>query len=294
MMFVLSVTLIGTQAAATFWSPNSILLFGNYNNLRVVASGVDQQLRPPVDLTYNRGYFATPSISPRGDLIAWGFATEAWANKTDHRVRFALGIYSLKDKNWSTYGDFGSIGDTAFSATGTKVAFVAKRESGSRLLIFDVTGHRFIEGPHPTGIAERSNLSWSPDENRLVAEIYRAGKSLGVGVLDLTTGTIRHLGDGFGARWSPTGEWIAYYAPGKECMLVHPDGTGTKVVSKLGRSRSFGWGSPIWSPDGRQLLLNVSKNGGPLLDVLLLDLASSRTTIKSRNGLPVFGWVRLQ
>ncbi|HET9261879.1 MAG TPA: hypothetical protein VFO14_02440 [Vicinamibacterales bacterium] len=63
---------------------------------------------------------------------------------------------------------------------------------------------------------------------------------------------------------------------------------------RLRRSRSFGWGSPVWSPDGKQLLLNVSKDGTPLLDVVLLDLASGRTTTKSTSGLPVFAWVRYQ
>jgi hypothetical protein len=48
----------------------------------------------------------------------------------------------------------------------------------------------------------------------------------------------------------------------------------------------------VWSPDSRQLLLNVTKDGGPLLDVVLLDLASGQTTTKSTSGLPVFGWVR--
>jgi hypothetical protein len=67
------------------------------------------------------------------------------------------------------------------------------------------------------------------------------------------------------------------------------------------------------SVGGRQLLLNVTKDGGPLLpqpkfledfreslavgrphrtDVVLLDLASGQTTTKSTSGLPVFGWVR--
>jgi len=37
-------------------------------------------------------------------------------------------------------------------------------------------------------------------------------------------------------------------------------------------------------------LLNVNKNGGPF-DVILLDLATGKTTTKSKSGLSVFGWV---
>ncbi len=48
----------------------------------------------------------------------------------------------------------------------------------------------------------------------------------------------------------------------------------------------------MWSPDSRQLLLNVVKNDGPALDVVLLDVATGRTTTKVTSGLPVFGWAR--
>jgi Tol biopolymer transport system component len=54
--------------------------------------------------------------------------------------------------------------------------------------------------------------------------------------------------------------------------------------------KEFDWGGPVWSPDSKQLLLNVRKNGGPD-DVILLDLATGQTTTKSKNGLPIFAWV---
>jgi hypothetical protein len=78
-------------------------------------------------------------------------------------------------------------------------------------------------------------------------------------------------------------------------MRVHPDGTGVKPALKLKdswfASKHFGWGAPVWSPDSRQLLINVVKNDGPALDVVLLDIATGRTTTVS-SGFPVFGWAR--
>ena len=79
-------------------------------------------------------------------------------------------------------------------------------------------------------------------------------------------------------------------------MRVHPDGTGVKPALKLKdswfASKHFGWGAPVWSPDSRQLLINVVKNDGPALDVVLLDIATGRTTTTVSSGFPVFGWAR--
>jgi Tol biopolymer transport system component len=74
-------------------------------------------------------------------------------------------------------------------------------------------------------------------------------------------------------------------------MLIRPDGTGVKFALTLNdSSQNFGWSGPVWSPDSKQLLLNVTKDDGPLLDVVLLDLATRQTTTKAKNSLPVFAW----
>ena len=36
-------------------------------------------------------------------------------------------------------------------------------------------------------------------------------------------------------------------------------------------SRHFGWGTPVWSPDGTRLLLNVVKDGSDALLVTGID-----------------------
>ena len=83
----------------------------------------------------------------------------------------------------------------------------------------------------------------------------------------------------------------AYYAE-QRCVLVHPDGTGSKNVLKLKdgwfTTRHFAGRSPVWSPDNTQLLLNVVKNDERAVDIVLLDVASGRTTTKIQNGLSVF------
>ena len=78
-LFVAAASLATAAASKsqTFSLPESILLFGNYEDLRVVTPDGDLKLRPPIDVGYNGGYFAFPGISPRGDGVAWGFAV-AW------------------------------------------------------------------------------------------------------------------------------------------------------------------------------------------------------------------------
>ena len=73
----MSLVLIGAvsvEAVKTFTLPESKLLFGDYNDVRIATPDSVQQIRPPFDVGYNRDYLAYPSISPNGDTIAWGFA----------------------------------------------------------------------------------------------------------------------------------------------------------------------------------------------------------------------------
>lgn len=281
--------------AKTFRIQGAMLLFGNYNELRIVTAEEERLIRPPVDVKYNGGYFAFPSLAAWGDLVAWGFATESQVTP-NVRIRFALGIYSVAEQRWKTYGDFETIGDASVSPDGTRVAVVAGQREAPRLQIFDVARETFTQAGSPRGLPEHAYLSWSPDGAQIATVLERGDKPSMVAIIDLATGQVRDLTEGFAARWSPDGQWIAYYSTDEECMLVHPDGTGAKRAWKLKdswfASKHFGWGAPVWSPDSRQLLFSVVKNDGPALDVVLLDLPSGRTTTKATNAIPVFGWAR--
>jgi Tol biopolymer transport system component len=232
------------EEGLTFSIPDSLLLFGNYNELRIVTPTQSQTLHPPIERGYNRGYFANPSLARRGDLIAWGTATAWIEDHPRNKVRFALGVYSIARQAWETHGDFDDIGDAGISPDGSKVAFVAGEEGkGGRLslVIVDVASKAFTAGPYQHGMWPRGTPSWSPDLTRLAVQIHRPDRSSWVTVLDLRTGEARALGEGFHPQWSPDGEWIAYYS-GSKVVLVRPDGTGSKSAMTLkGSSRSFGW-----------------------------------------------------
>lgn len=279
----------------TFSVSDSVLLFARpYYDVRVVTPDHSLVIRPPVDVPANNGLFNYPSISPRGDFIAWGIAVQGHPRPT----RFALGVYSIAERTWKTYGAFEDTGATAFSLDGSKIAFVAGESlRNPSLFIFDVATAKMTSVPHPSGIPERATLSWSPDGKRLVVETLGPEKSSLIVVFDPRTGEARPIGEGSNPAWSPTGQWVAYYDMlGKKCMLVHPDGTGTKVAKHGGGNffgpREFVWG-PVWSPDGKKLLLNELKGDWRYIniEVVVVDLETGRSTTKSKNGLPVFGWV---
>ena len=291
-LLVLGAARLGAECGTVFSIPDSFVLFGNYNELRLIAADRVRVLHPPVNEGYNGGYFAVPSLAARDGTIAWGYAI-AWQEE-HHSARFALGLLR-RDQQWKTYGDFDDIGDAGISPDGSKVAVVVMQQGRLKLLIFDVASERFIEGPYPRGMWTRGTPSWSPDLTRLAVQLHLPDQKSIVAALDVRSGEIRPLGEGFNPQWSPDGQWIAFYS-GRDCQLVHPDGTGFRTALHLNdtwtAARSFSWGGPVWSPGGGQLLLNVMKNDGPSLDVLLLDLTTGRTTTKGKNVLPVFGWIR--
>ena len=290
---VIPVSSFYEQKNDTFSAPDSVLLFARpYYDVRAVTPQRSLVIPPPIDVPANSGLFNYPSISRRGDFIAWGFAVQGHPRPT----RFALGVYSLAEQRWKTYGDFDEIGATAFSPDGSKIAFSAvEPKKGYALLIFDVTNGEIMKVRHPLGIPGKATLGWSPDGKRLVVEIQRSEKTPQIAILDPISGDVQAVGEGTHPAWSPTGEWIAYYRDsGAKCILVHPDGTGTKIAGKAHSTfltpRRFGY-AVVWSPDGKTLMLNEMKGDGDYLDVVLLDLATGRSTRKSKNGWPVFGWV---
>lgn len=299
--FLLTVLLICTHRIyadepKTFSMRDSALLFGADARLWVATPDSKEAIKPPVEVTYNRGYFLEPSLSPHGDFVAWGFATEVRQDRKDHAARFALGVFRLTEKTWKTFGDFDDIGRISFSQDGSRIQFVAEQQNETHLWILDLTNGAVIKATSPIGIPEGTVLkSWSPDGKRVVVEIHGREKDAKVGVLDVETGKVQIVANGFGPAWSPAGEWIAYFNPsGKECLVVHPDGTGAKTVSRLRQTwlsyKRFGWSSPVWSPDGKQVLVNVMKGDGDYIDVLLLNIQSGEAKKKAKNGIPVYGW----
>jgi Tol biopolymer transport system component len=202
----------------------------------------------------------------------------------------------VTQQEWKTFGDFEHIGATAFSPDDSKIAFVSEHEGRKvSFTLLDISTEQMASIAHLSGVPEAATLSWSPNGKQFVVELQKPGQPSVIAIVDVNVDDIKVIGKGVNPTWSPTGEWIAYSDETRQrCILVHPDGTGTRVVRDL--KRMFGYRmlpyGTVWSPDGTRLLFNEMKGEGPYLDVVLLDLASRKATSKSHDGLAVFGWAK--
>ena len=183
----------------------------------------------------------------------------------------------------------------------SKVAIVGRNQQLGGLLMFDMTTHTFSLVSGAGEIAHASSISWAPNGPRIVFQTDRYDQPSVISVVDLSTGRVQQIAEGTHPAWSPTGEWITYIDEAEmTCWLVHPDGTGARVLERLhddwlhvlllGYHR-FLYGE-VWSADGSEVLLNEENADGPSVRVMRVDVVTGRSVRMSRNGVPVFGWAR--
>lgn len=278
---------LGTGKPETFSLPDSTLLFAGDWSVSIVTPGSAEVIPLPTNPEGHKGPSALPTLSANGMLIASGFPVANDAAKK-WRVRCAVAVYSRAAKRWKTYGDFSQVFEGAISPDGSKLAFVADTGAGPtpsvKLLLLE------LESGEITALANRDVgwVSWSPDGRKLAVG--------GVSVFDLQSSGVKLVTRGSFPAWSPSGAWIAYLGSEQAVRLVHPDGTGEHAVKEirdrpLSGERSFSF-APVWSPDETKLLLNYYKGANlSSRDVVLLDVATGKTTTKLHNGNAIFGWV---
>jgi WD40 repeat protein len=110
------------------------------------------------------------------------------------------------------------------------------------LQILDVATGKLTPVPYRGVIDEVAQLSWSPDGKYLVGQFCCSASSAAqIVVVDLRSGKGTVIAEGMDPSWSPKGDLIAYEDKEKQkCILIHPDGTGAKVVRDL--TKGFGFG----------------------------------------------------
>jgi hypothetical protein len=308
------------QGKGLFAEPQSTLLFSGLsatNFLVVTPTGNFAVPGPPGSIVEVSS--PLPALALAGDQVAASFRLPddpgsaichpSWPKSGPHKpaiFKSVMGVYSLRDKAWKLYGDFCFLGSAAFSPDGKKLAFeVTTRADDPRfnslpyadvLMILDLETGEFTPIPD-SGASGNGQLSWAPDGRQLAVE--HKGQIV---LIEIGSWTQKAIADGTNPSWSPRGDWIAYLADSNEtCMLIHPNGTGAKMVLDL-RSRTSGWllfksgwvfsNGEVWSPDEEKLLLTEGQMDGPKYDLAMLDLTTGKATTKSKNGLAVLGWAR--
>lgn len=88
-----------------------------------------------------------------------------------------------------------------------------------------------------------------------------------------------------GARWSPSGEWVAFsVSPGggmnAQIYLMRPDGTGMRRVTAGGKDNNW---LGEWTHDGRWLVLSSNRRDPASMDSYIYDVDSAELRLIAKN-----------
>jgi Tol biopolymer transport system component len=227
-----------------------------------------------------------PSITLDGQQVA------AARLRGGNPRRVSISVYSIPEKKWTDYVVGIYAGSIAISQDGSKLAFPGQcSQQPVRIHVLNRSTGEETLGPDMADCA--AVLSWSPDAKQLVVE---AGTfDVRIKIWDLRSNAVKTLGPGAAPAWSPSGEWIAYFH-GDGVRVVHPDGTGGRMIIKLGHAgfiirRQLEFRElPVWSPDSAHLLLNVLMTEDYGMDVLIVDFPSGKKRTVFKDVAPIIGW----
>jgi Tol biopolymer transport system component len=132
-----------------------------------------------------------------------------------------------------------------------------------------------------------SDASWSPNGRTLAFSFYN-GHRVRIALLDLRSGRVRDLGDGFNPDWSPDGRRLVFVdAEGfDDLVTMDVDGSNPR---RLKLSEAVGIADntdPSWSPDGNEIAFV-----GDGLWVVSAD-GSKRRRVRPEGGPGTASWSR--
>jgi Tol biopolymer transport system component len=204
------------------------------------------------------GLGARAAWSPDGTRIAYESDVDSYTEPRSITIARLDGSGSVRVPAINGQFDIGP----AWSPTGKEVAFQTQRADGSPTSIDVVQA----DGRGKRRLAAGHNASWSPDGQRLafinnftLFTIKRNGtKKRRLSRLDEAV---------VGAAWSPKGGIVAYVAGPKSgrsggsvgrlrVEVVGRDGKRARVLVRESAA-SLIWGPPVWTPDGKRILVAV-------------------------------------
>jgi hypothetical protein len=163
----------------------------------------------------------------------------------------------------------------AFSADGTRLAFVRSKASIGQLFLADVGAQGIVAGSERAlaVVSDRPCPSWSPDGGRLLLVNDAGLRSVDPegedAPVELWPGDASDVID---AAWSPDGSLVALADRNGHVWIVSAS-DGAQVTDAGGPAL----GTLTWSPDGDRIAMGQS-NTGEELPVVLIDVADGDVT----------------
>ncbi len=291
------------QTLLVGWPPFSLTLTAGQNTW-------------PVQDEPHSDWLVAPSLSANATIVA---SARPIAGALPRSSDLIVSLWSMTNHDWTDYPALSlNGGAVSISPDGNRVACVTRwmTDAPSRIEVLDRTTGKITLGPE---VYERAgtDISWAPDSLRLAFDMGSNGAPVksnpsplrAIYIMETDAGTVRRIAQAVAPSWSPSGEWIAYldYAPDNDDAgpglaaahpnrvgLMHPDGSGARVLMTLPRDESL-MIPPVWSPDSQAILLNRwhDRQKGTM-DVDRLEIGAAKITREFRNVPPVYAWIGAQ
>lgn len=229
-----------------------------------VSVPVDSQTPPgPQRLTSYLGAEDEPTFSPDGSQFAFTWNGEA-------RDNFDIYVRTVgpgQERRLTRHRNRDS--SPAWSPDGQWIAFERPRDDGRisilRISPFGGREEELLVLPGRRGYPGLRRLTWSPDSQHLVIGTRREGEVMDwslvlYGVRERSQRDL--VGRGLHPSFSPTGRFLAFERFAKGCyVLALSDSLQPLAETKVNLGDSCG--SPVWTSDGRRLVVEARFRGSP-------------------------------
>ena len=198
----------------------------------------------------------SPAWSPDGTRIAFASAQRSWGEEGPNSKDFDIYLMNADGSTVTrlTYDSVGARGDLlasdvspAWSADGTRIAFISNREQRWDLYVMNADGSNqtlLVES-----VDSNSAPAWSPDGRRLAFVKFPESDIYVIDTEDsIITPLTEEFSSNFSPAWSPDGTYIAFVSSRDrnfEIYIMNADGSGqTRLTDSPDED-----GHPSWSPE---------------------------------------------
>jgi len=185
----------------------------------------------------------------------------AFASNRDSGEKANLYVVDADGHNLKRLSDHEGFDYTPdWSPDGSQIVFVSDRDGFYELYSMADDGSGVKRLTHLEKEANRLCCpDWSPDGSKILFMVLEPPMTPVLQLLDLDTGEVTAQGLGGLPRWSPDGEWIAYFSgTDKQVHVRKIDGPESRQVSDVMGFATY----PSWSPDGEWIVFNRVPTSG--------------------------------